>query len=62
MTTFKQLEIACKQKGIVCERTGRTVELTTPDGGTTAECETVGEAVNTFFYDHVFASLPVKQN
>lgn len=57
---FHHLQADCRAKGVVCERSGRKVELTTPDGSVTAECDTVAEAIDAFHYDATFASLPVK--
>lgn len=56
--TYAHLEKLCAAKRIVCERRGKKIELTTPDGGTTAECETVAEALDTFRNDPAFAALP----
>lgn len=58
--TFKHLENLCAVKGIVCERRGRKIELTTPGGGTTAECESLAEALDTYRTDPAFSTLPVR--
>jgi hypothetical protein len=58
--TFEHLESLCHGKGIVCERNGRKIELTTPDGGTTAECDSVSEALDTYRNDATFSKLPIK--
>lgn len=57
--TFERLQQACGLRGIVCERTRGKIELTTPNGGTTAECATVREAWDTYEGDTTFSSLPV---
>lgn len=57
--TFEHLESLCRAKRIVCERRGKRIELTTPDGGTTAECSTVTEALDTVRGDSTFAALPI---
>lgn len=59
--TFKNLESHCYARGIVCERYGRKIEMTTPDGSTTAECSTVQEGFDTLQNDSTFSSLPIKQ-
>lgn len=58
--TFAHLEALCEAKGIVCERRRGRIELTTPNGGTTAECESVAEALDTYRNDDTFSSLPFK--
>lgn len=57
--TFERLVSACGQHGIVCNKSRGRIELTTPNGGTTAECATVREAWDTFENDTTFSSLPV---
>lgn len=52
--TFKRLQQECWVKGIVCERYGRKIELTTPAGGTTAVCDSVAEGFQTLLYDDAF--------
>lgn len=56
--TFERLVTACKLRGIICEKSRGKIELTTPNGGTTAECETVREAWETYEGDSTFSSLP----
>lgn len=58
--TFEHLQGLCAGKGIVCERRGKKIDMTTPDGGTTAECESVAEAFDTLRGDPTFADLPIK--
>jgi hypothetical protein len=58
--TFEHLQRLCAGKGIVCERRGKKIELTTPSGGTTAECESVAEAFDTLRGDPTFSELPIK--
>jgi len=58
--TFTNLQRQCQIKGVVCERSRGKIEMTTPDGGTTAECLTVAEAMETLHHDSTFASLPIK--
>jgi len=58
--TFRHLETLCAGKGIVCEKRGRKIELTTPDGGTTAECDSVAEALDTYRNDSTFSALPIQ--
>lgn len=57
--TFSHLEALASSKRIVCERTGKRITLTTPDGGTTAECDSVAEALDTLRSDSTFADLPI---
>jgi hypothetical protein len=57
--TFAHLEALASSKRIVCERTGKRITLTTPDGGTTAECDSVAEALDTLTGDPTFAALPI---
>lgn len=58
--TFEHLENLCRLRRIVCERRhSRKIELTTPDGGTTAECVSVADALNTLHSDTAFSSLPL---
>lgn len=56
--TFTHLENLCRAKRIVCERYGKRIELTTPDGSVKAECATVAEALDTVQNDSTFFSLP----
>lgn len=58
--SFEHLEQYCTARGIVCQRVGRTIELTTPDGGTTAEEPTLAEAWSTVQGDTTFSTLPVR--
>lgn len=58
--TFEHLQGLCASKGIVCERRGKKIEMTTPNGGTTAECESVAEAFDTLRGDPTFSELPIK--
>jgi hypothetical protein len=59
--TFEHHESLARSKGIVCERrSARKIELTTPCGGTTAECATVAEALDTLRTDPTFSDLPIK--
>jgi hypothetical protein len=59
--TFEHLESLARSKGIICERRSvRKIELTTPCGGTTAECATVSEAFDTLRNDPTFSDLPIK--
>ncbi len=58
--TFTHLEALCAGKGIVCERRGRKIELTTPCGGTCAECDNVRDALDTVRNDDTFAGLPIR--
>lgn len=58
--SFARLEALCAAKEIVCERRGKKIELTTPCGGTTAECDSVAEALDTVQRDSTFADLPLK--
>lgn len=62
--SFNHLQALCAGKGIVCERnrSKTRIELTTPDGGTTAECESIAEAWDTYKGDPAFANLPIKMN
>lgn len=57
--TFERLQSICASKAIVCERRGRKVELTTPCGGTTAECDGVNDAYATLANDPTFHDLPI---
>ena len=58
--TFEHLENLCRAKGIVCERYSRNrITLTTPSGGTEAECKTVTEALDCIRHDETFCNLPV---
>ena len=57
--TFASLERLCAAKGIVCERRGRKIELTTPDGSVTAEADTVADAFADYDSEP-FRSLPIK--
>jgi hypothetical protein len=57
--TYSHLEALAASKRIVCERTGKRITLTTPDGGTTAECDSVAEALDTLSSDPTFADLPI---
>lgn len=57
--TFSHLENLCAGKRIVCERRGKVIELTTPCGGTTAECDSVAEALDTVATDPTFSKLPI---
>lgn len=57
--TFTTLERLCAAKGIVCERRGRKIELTTPDGSVTAEADTVADAFADYDSEP-FRSLPIK--
>lgn len=57
--TFDRLQSLCACRGIVCERTRGKIELTTPNGGTTAECDTVAEAYDTLNSDTTFSTLPI---
>lgn len=54
---FANLQTACAAKRVVCERRGRKIEMTTPCGGTAAECETVAEAWDTLINDPTFSGL-----
>ena len=56
---FEKLESMARQRGIVCERNGRKIELTTPDGGVMAECDTVADAADTIRQDTSFNRLPI---
>lgn len=58
--TFEHLQGLCAGKGIICERRGKKIEMTTSDGGTTAECESVAEAFQELRSDPTFADLPIK--
>ncbi len=58
--TFEHLQGLCAGKGIICERRGRRIELTTPCGGTTAECSSIGEALDTYRNDPTFSDLPIQ--
>lgn len=58
--TFEHLQGLCAGKGIVCERRGKKINMTTPDGGTTAECESLAEAFDTLRGDPTFSDLPIK--
>lgn len=58
MKTFLDLERHCARYNICCERTGRKIELTTPDGSVTAECSSVADAIATVIGDSTFSSLP----
>jgi len=57
--TYSHLEALASSKRIVCERTGKRITLTTPDGGTTAECDSVAEALDTLASDPTFSALPI---
>lgn len=57
--TFENLEKLCRGKKIVCERRGKKIELTTPCGGTTAECDSLAEAFDTYHTDPAFDKLPM---
>lgn len=57
---YNHLEALCHSKQIVCERRGKKIELTTPCGGTTAVCETVGEAFDVYRTDPAFCNLPLR--
>jgi len=57
--TLSHLKNMCAIKDIVCEKTRGRIELTTPDGSTTAECATVEEALAEL-KGHPFAELPIK--
>jgi len=60
--SFYNLQQLCAAKGIVCEyKNSRVIEMTTPRGDTTAECETVREAFDTLRHDDTFAKLPIQQ-
>lgn len=58
--SFASLERLCAGKRIVCERRGKKIELTTPDGSVTAECESLAEAWDTYRNDHAFCNLPIQ--
>lgn len=58
--TYEHLEGLARAKGVNCERRGKKIELTTPGGGTTAECATVAEALDTMRNDETFSKLPIK--
>lgn len=60
--TYDHLENLAASKGVVCERarSGRKIELTTPCGGTTAECDSVTEALDTMRGDPTFSNLPIQ--
>jgi len=57
--TFSHLEGLCRAKRIVCERIHGRIELTTPNGGTTAECNNVAEALDVVRNDSTFCDLPI---
>lgn len=59
--TFSHLEGLAWGRGVVCERySARRIELTTPDGGTSAVCESVAEALDIMRNDSAFCKLPLK--
>lgn len=58
--TFEHLQGLCAGKGIVCERRGKKIDMTTPNGGTTAECDSVAEAFDTLRGDPTFSELPLR--
>lgn len=58
--TYQHLENLAAAKGIVCERTGRKIELTTPDGSVTAEDYSVADALDTLRNDSTFSDLPIQ--
>ena len=58
--TFEHLESMCASKGIICERRGRKIELTTPDGAITAECASISEALDTYRNDPTYSDLPIQ--
>lgn len=58
--SFASLEALCSGKRIACERRGKKIELTTPDGGTTAECASLAEAWDTYRNDGAFCHLPIQ--
>lgn len=57
--TFEHLQGLCAGKRIVCERNGRKIDLTTPDGSVSAECESVAEALDVVGHDPAFCKLPI---
>lgn len=60
-TAFNRLVSKCNAQGIVCERFGRRIELTTPDGGTTAVCHSVTDAWAEYHNDPAFFALPLRR-
>jgi len=59
INTFSHFNGLCDSKRIVCERRGKKISLTTPDGATTAECDSVKDAMDTVRNDPTFANLPI---
>lgn len=58
--SYEHLESYCAGKGIICQRIGKRIKLTTPDGGTTAEETSVRDAWSTVKTDPTFADLPIR--
>lgn len=59
--TREHLEAIARSKGIACQPgRNRTIELTTPCGGTTATCEGVRDALDTLRSDPAFRDLPIQ--
>lgn len=58
--TYTRLESLCAGKGIVCERIGKRIVLTTPDGSVMVNCENLAEAFDTVRNDPTFSKLPIK--
>lgn len=58
--SFEHLEQWCAAKGIVVQRIGKRIELTTPCGGTTAEETSVRDAWGTVKTDPAFCHLPIQ--
>lgn len=58
--SYEHLESYCAGKGIICQRIGKRIKLTTPDGGTTAEETSVRDAWSTVKTDPTFCDLPIQ--
>lgn len=57
--TFEHLEALCATRRVVCERRGKKVLLTVPDGSVQAECDGVRDALDTMRTDPTFKDLPL---
>lgn len=57
--TFEHLESLCAGVGVVCERDGKKINLTVPNGSVSAECDGVRDALDTMRSDPTFSKLPI---
>lgn len=58
--TFEHLEALCATRRVACERRGKKVLLTVPDGSVQAECDGVRDALDTMRTDPAFKDLPLR--